>query len=284
MPKKILKKNYKKDKFQLIRFNFFILFLGVSMNSNPLSTEAKQKQFHPETGIQIFDSHYVDHLALGIHNLDEGLKWIKEKTGVDAYVVPPEPGQWYQSAGLLLGENVILEIIAPNPNHKGYHPIKQVLKSYSKPNLFFWYLGVKNFDEFEKFAKKEGIKIERIEKVEYVRNSIPISYQRATVGPGFFSERPNIIEWKAREDRSKEKQGCRLLSFWIESSEPELTRELFQKLKIDIQVFDGKGKSKLFLKIDTPKGEIILSGDSESFRGIEVPWKMLKGYWNFLLY
>lgn len=193
-----------------MKYMYILILFIVSLKINAESLESS---------IRNFGGHQVDHLAIGVNDTKKGLEWLEKLTGAKSYLVEPEPGQWYQSGGLVIGEGVLLEIIGPNPNHNGFHPIKQVLKNYKQPNLMFWYISVKDFDAFENFAKKKKIPLETIQTMDYYRNGKHISYKRSTIGPGFLSDRPNIIQWISRQDRSMEDRSCKFEKFWIETSD-----------------------------------------------------------------
>lgn len=57
----------------------------------------------------------LDHLVFTCPNLEEGIEYIREITGVRAEFDCSHPGLGTQSALLSLGEDVYLEIIAPDP-------------------------------------------------------------------------------------------------------------------------------------------------------------------------
>lgn len=227
------------------------------------------------------NGHYVDHIALGVRSTEEGAKWLEDLTGVKPYFHAPESGQWYYSAALNLGGNCALEIIGSNPEHQGFQPIKQILKSFDKPKLFFWYLGTKNFEKAQEVIENQGFKFERIQQVDYTREDYSVAYKRAMIGPGFRSEFPNIIQWESRPKNLTIEKGCVFKSLELVSPISDKLNLLFSTVGVDMRA--KKGNPSMKLRFDSPKGEVMLEGGGFNFSGFGAMPKMAKLYLNYLV-
>ena len=81
----------------------------------------------------------LDHILLGCSDLDRGIAFVEEHTGVRAAFGGVHPARGTQNALLSLGERRYLEIIAPDraqPDAK--NPLVTYLKKLSEPRLVNW--------------------------------------------------------------------------------------------------------------------------------------------------
>ncbi|MEQ3746128.1 MAG: VOC family protein [Henriciella sp.] len=196
----------------------------------------------------------LDHIGLGVPNTEDGVKWVEEQTGAKVDLHDPEPDQFYWSGSLAIGEESFLEIIGPNPNYKKFQPFAALIKSLSEPQLLFWYIAVTDFQAFKTLARQTKSKLERVEGVNIENDEgAQASYWRGLIGPGFLSERPNVIEWLKRPHReSQDTPVCKLTDFRLANPHADQINDVFGKLGIDVPV--SKGASSIGMTIDTPNG------------------------------
>src|SRR6516162_4061989 len=84
----------------------------------------------------------LDHLLLGCSDLDQGIAFVEEHTGVRPAIGGVHPGRGTRNALLSLGELHYLEIIAPDPAQaeapKERAGLPTMLKRLLAPKLFHW--------------------------------------------------------------------------------------------------------------------------------------------------
>ena len=208
----------------------------------------------------------VDHIGLGVPDTEAGVKWLSELCGVTIELREPEKGQWYWSGGLSIGGESFLEIIGPNPHYSGFQPFKTHLAGLKRPSLLFWYIAVDDFAALQTHARAGRIPIERVEHINANReDAASATYRRGFVGPGFLSQRPNVIEWEYRPKREAYDDRCKLKDFRLSHPKADTMNAAFEYLGIDIRA--AKGASNIGITLSTPKGEVAFDNPGMAWTG-----------------
>src|SRR5713226_7690857 len=79
----------------------------------------------------------LDHIILGCNDLDRGIAFVEERTGVRAIFGGVHPGRGTRNALLSLGERRYLEIMAPDPKQFGVHGFTTITE-LTVPRLIGW--------------------------------------------------------------------------------------------------------------------------------------------------
>lgn len=210
---------------------------------------------------------YIDHIALGVSNTQEGMDYIEQLTGVKPRLPDGQTDNWYLSASLNLGDGTFLEIIGPNPAHNGFHPFKQILKELSEPQLVFWYLGTEKFLEATQIINTNGFKLERHNRISKEFEGKKLDYEIGIIGKGFYSEQPNLIQWHEVPKKHYDDQpACSISEFKVSCRQATKLNKLFDKLGMDFKTSEGNNQMQLIL--DTPKGSVELKGGGIQLAGI----------------
>lgn len=206
----------------------------------------------------------VDHLLLGVGDLDLGIAWVERKTGVKAVVGGSHPGVGTRNALLSLGGKRYLEIIAPDPAQKAYNfPID--VRQLAEPKLITWAAGTGDIDSVAKKARAAGYEIFGPREGSRTRpDGKRLEWKSLGVGNELGREGvepiPFFIEWAGGSVHPSQDspEGCELQALEIEHPNPSRMTEALQKLEIAANVKEGK-TVRLAAAVKAPKGLVKLS-------------------------
>jgi hypothetical protein len=205
----------------------------------------------------------VDHLLLGVPDLDQGIEWVERMTGVKAVMGGSHPGVGTRNALLSLGGRQYLEIIASDPAQTAYN-FHIDLRKLSGPRLITWAAVAADINGIAKHARQVGFQIFAPRDGSRVRpdgkvlkwKTLGVMNRLAVQG---VEPIPFFIEWAADslhppQDSPK---GCELQSFEIEHPDPASLMDALKKLGIEARV---KQASNVRLKatLKTPNGKVEL--------------------------
>jgi len=98
----------------------------------------------------------LDHILVGSPDLDKGIAFIEERTGVRATFGGVHPGAGTRNALLSLGKNRYLEIIAPDPKQSPTLDVRD-LRKLEEPVLVGWAQPPGDIEAFAQRLKGEGV-------------------------------------------------------------------------------------------------------------------------------
>ncbi|HKW36080.1 MAG TPA: VOC family protein [Candidatus Acidoferrum sp.] len=109
----------------------------------------------------------LDHILLGCNNLERGVAFVEERTGIHAAFGGVHPGRGTQNALISLGERSreelnprrYLEIIAPDPKQSGVGQYSVITK-LKEPRLIGWATHRDDLDQFAERLRRNGIEVE----------------------------------------------------------------------------------------------------------------------------
>jgi Glyoxalase-like domain len=100
----------------------------------------------------------LDHILVGSPDLEKGIAFIEERTGVRAAFGGVHPGAGTQNALLSLGRNRYLEIIAPDPQQPASADMRN-LRKLEEPALVGWAQHPGDIEAFAQRLKGEGVEV-----------------------------------------------------------------------------------------------------------------------------
>lgn len=186
----------------------------------------------------------LDHILLGCNDLDSGIAYVEEQTGVRAAVGGVHPGRGTRNALLSLGERHYLEIIAPDPAQASVSADRvNELRDLKAPRLVGWAAHVNDIDALAKRLRSAGITVEGpIPGSRKRPNGKMLKWKTLDVPddrPGLV---PFFIEWSADSlhPSADAPKGCSLESFTVVDPNPAELSKIFQQLGLDVTVEKGK--------------------------------------------
>lgn len=204
----------------------------------------------------------LDHILLGCNDLDSGITYVEQITGVRAAFGGVHPGRGTQNALLSLGKTRYLEIIAPDPKQTDIQTwaVQQlaVLKALNKPKLIGWAVHPGNIEVFIGRVRRSGIAIQGPFPGSRTRaDGQVVKWKTATLVDDRHGILPFFIEWdaSAMHPSVDAPKGCNLERFDVASPQTRELSTLLQRINVDVSVQNG-GISQLRATITGPKGRL----------------------------
>jgi hypothetical protein len=203
----------------------------------------------------------LDHLILGIAELDKGVAWIEEMTGVKATVGGSHPGAGTRNALLSLGNRQYLEIMSIDPAQKPPGQWAALVKDLTVPRLIMWAAASNDIAAVCRKIQAAGYKIVGPNFGSRVKpNGGMLNWKMFNIPNEFGGLIPFFIEWGAGTIHPAEDspEGCNLQSFKMEHPEPDRARKMLRDLGVEATV-KGGSRPRLLAVLSTPKGPVDLS-------------------------
>jgi hypothetical protein len=206
----------------------------------------------------------VDHLLLGVADLDRGIAWVETRTGVKAAIGGSHPGVGTRNALISLGGRQYLELVAPDPVQTTYNfPID--VRLLTEPRLITWAVGTTDINTIAEKAGKAGHQIfGPSDGSRRKPDGTALKWSILGVLNKFGSEGlepiPFFIEWTADSVHPSQDspKGCELTSFQIEHPHAANVLDVLKEFGIDAKVKQA-AKARLTATLRTPKGKMELS-------------------------
>ena len=202
----------------------------------------------------------LDHLLLGIDDLDRGVDWVEQKTGVRAAFGGVHPGRGTRNALLALGPDCYLEIIAPDPQQNSPTWFSEIL-TFKQPRLLTWATHTADLEGLATRAVAAGIQIDGPHDGARSRpDGRTLSWKLFHLRDHHGGLLPFLIEWGhgSIHPATDAPRGCRLIDFRAESPDAENLTSTCSVLGIDIAIRPA-AQSGLRALISSPRGNVELT-------------------------
>jgi hypothetical protein len=199
----------------------------------------------------------IDHVIVGIADLEEGIRRFAELTGVTAERGGQHPGRGTQNALLSLGSPSYLEIISPVG---GPPPGMEALSGLKELAPIGWAIGTRDLDATKARLEAAGFKVSPPRPGSRVRpDGQRLEWRTAGLDiPGELT--PFLIEWGAQTPHpsTTSPTGCTLESMEIHSPQAESLGKLVAELRLGAMVRKATDQD-LILTLVCPSGQVKLS-------------------------
>src|SRR5262244_274794 len=201
----------------------------------------------------------LDHILLGVNDLDRGIAWMEQRTGVRAIFGGVHPGRGTRNALLSLGPLRYLEIIAPDPQQPGKGWFGK-LSAMTEPRLFDWAVHTSDIVSLAKHAGAAGFTIDGPNDGSRARpDGKTLHWKSFMLRDDRGGLLPFFIEWGRDSLHPSEDapRGCTLKRFFVESPAGADLAKQYKLLEVEVEVANGAAP-RLRATISSPKGEVQL--------------------------
>jgi hypothetical protein len=202
----------------------------------------------------------LDHILLGCNDLDLGIQFVEENTGVRPAIGGIHPGRGTRNALLSLGERRYLEIIAPDPAQQKIVHFPQ-LRDMKVPRLIGWAVHPPDIAATAKLLSENKVAFQGPDDGSRKRpDGSALNWKTINLADERHGILPFFIEWSAdsvhpSKDAPKK---CNLDYFSVMGVDPAELSQVFKRIGVEVPV-ERSDKDRLRAHITGPKGELGLT-------------------------
>jgi hypothetical protein len=201
-----------------------------------------------------------DHMVVGVDDLERGIAFVEDRSGVRAAFGGVHPGRGTQNALVSLGSKRYLEIIAPDPKQTAA-PWVPGLSAMREPRLVVWAVHVDDIAKAADSVKNAGLKIQGpIDGSRARPDGKVLHWKSFRLEDDLGGLLPFFIEWSrdSIHPAVDAPSGCRLEEFVAAGTEPEKLAATYRVLDVAVAVERG-AKAQLRARIAGTKGAFELT-------------------------
>lgn len=200
----------------------------------------------------------LDHILLGCSDLDSGIAFVEQHTGVRAAFGGVHPGRGTRNALLSLGEQHYLEIIAPDPAQSGV-PDRLGLHKLNEPRLVGWAAHPGNLDDYAARLRAANIAFDGPTPGLRKRpDGHLLQWKTLNLHDDYGGVLPFFIEWSPDtvHPSADAPAGSKIVNFSLSSPSDSKLQRLVALLDLDVSV-DHSEKPELYARIAGPDGRVM---------------------------
>lgn len=204
----------------------------------------------------------IDHVILGVNDLQKGIEEFERLTGVKAVYGGAHPGRGTHNALVSLGEppnlGSYLEILAPNPEDGGDPNWIGDLKGLTSLTPVGWAARGEDLPALQQSLKDQGIETDQVRPGARNRpDGTRLAWKTLGFAQSSHPLLPFFIEWDpaGAHPSATSPAGCRLTGFTLEDPDPDTLRKPLQAAGVPVDVREGK-ESRIRISLACPKGNV----------------------------
>ena len=241
---------------------FITIAGGALLLPHPLCSKQREQSDVPPLVDQV--PPMLDHILLGCSDLQSGIAFVEQRTGVRARFGGVHPGRGTQNALLSLGSSSAkqkgryFEIIAPDPQQNTDNPLAKQLKNLSEPRLVGWAAHPGDLQVLAGDLVKAGIITQGPTPGSRKRpDGRVLQWKTLALKDDANGLLPFFIEWSADSVHPSEDapSGCQLLRFELLTPDPAALAKTTTKLRLVAPIAKG-ASPQLHAVIIGPKDKL----------------------------
>ena len=203
----------------------------------------------------------IDHIILGINDLERGIEEFSRVTGVRPAFGGAHPGRGTHNALASLGNGTYIEILAPNPaDAKPLDPTEGIsgLAAMTTLTPIGWALSATDLAAVTKRAEAGGVTTTQVRPgARQLPGGATLEWMTVGVAAPAHDWAPFFIQWTnpAFQPAHTAPAGCTLTSVTLADPSPDALKTLFAAVGFDMTVAQAE-TARMTVTMQCPKGVV----------------------------
>ncbi len=203
----------------------------------------------------------LDHFIWAVSDLDDGIAEFADLTGVQAEKSGTHPGRGTRNALLALGDDIYLEILAPDPDQDLDRTFGGQLRNLERSKIFGYLMKGSALGPLAKIYSDNGVTCDGPFSAERSQSDGSLLKWELLIPlePTWGACTPMFINWLDTPNPALAAPGgCRITQFEVAHPDAAHLAPFCRALDMEIQVIQAR-KPNLQATLETPKGTVILN-------------------------